>query len=164
MTEEIQLPELPELSDEFTLKVDGESREIVMKFAMLRELARAFPGPSDPQLVFHDQIMFETALSILLAPRTKTGKIDLPEDADWTIDDIDFSEDEAIRLVKWAMEHVLGFFLKKFNQLTKLGETHLKEIETLLSSLPGLKDLASKKASAGPTDFSTLLSDSSTGT
>lgn len=162
MTEETL--KIPELLEEITIKVDGEEREIVMKFALLRELARAFPGPQDPQLVFSDQTMFETALSILLAPRKANGKIDLAEDSEWTIDDLDFHQDDAIRLVKWAMEHVLGFFLKKFSQLTKLGETHVAEIETLLSSLPGLKDLASKKASAGPMDFNTLVSDNSTGT
>lgn len=157
-------PEKIELNDEFTLTVDGEEREVVMKFALLRELARAFPGPSDPQSVFHDEHMFETALTILLVPRDeKTGKVILSENQEWSIDDIDLSPADAINLVKWAMEHVLGFFLQKFNQVMTLGETHAGQIEALLSSLPGLNDLASKRASAGPTDFNTLISEISTG-
>lgn len=158
-------------AEEFELMFDGEKREVVMKFALLRELARQLPGANDTQMVFHDEIMFEQVLVTLLIPRDAKGKPDLPKverdgemvEADWDLDDHDFDHAEAINLVKWAMEHLIGFFLSKLTAVSTLGEQNIGQIETLLSSLPGLKGLASKKASAGPTDFSTPTSEPSTG-
>lgn len=153
----------PELSDEFTLTFDGQLRDIVMHFALLRELARRFPGPQDPQLVFHDELMFEDALICLLIPRDEKGKPTIGADEIWSLDDHEIKPDEAIKLVKWAMEHLIGFFLSKLSTVTTLGEAHQERIEALLSSLPGLKALASKTASAGPTAFRDLVSGASTG-
>jgi hypothetical protein len=162
---EIRMSEvhIPELNQEFTLKIDGEPREVVMKFGLLRELARAFPDPNDPQQVFHSPDLFETALTILLVPRDAKGKPTVGIDDDWSIEELDMDSIEAIGLVKWGMEHLLGFFLQKFRQVTMLGETQVLEIETLLSSLPGLKDSLSKKASVGDTASNTLSSESFTG-
>lgn len=169
MTEASETSILPvELSDEFDIVFDDKLRTITMKFALLRELARLLPGPNDPQLVFHDQNMFEDVLVTLLIPRDERGKPNLPKAADgteqdWSLDDHDFDAKEAVALVKWAMEHVIGFFLSKFTTMTTLGESQLDQIEILLSSLPGLKGLASKKASAGPTASNTPTLDDITG-
>lgn len=171
MTEASEPLNLTAPTDEFELTFDGEPREIVMKFALLRELARQLPGANDTQMVFHDEIMFEQVLVTLLIPRDAKGKPDLPKverdgqmvEADWDLDDHDFDHGEAIRLVKWAMEHLIGFFLSKLTAVSTLGEQNIEQIELLLSSLPGLKGLASKKASAGPTDFNTPSLDGITG-
>lgn len=159
---ETPLPTI-ELPEEFDLVFDGSPRTVVMKFALLRELARMLPGPNDPQQVFHDENMFEDVLVTLLIPRDERGKPVLDEGQDWLLDDHDFSAEEAVALVKWAMEHVIGFFLSKFTTMTTLGETQLAQIETLLSSLPGLKASASMKASAGLTPSSTPSLDDITG-
>ena len=151
---------LPELSDEFTITVNGAEQEVVMKFALLRELTRAFPNPGDPQATFHEPQLFELALTQLLTPRNDKG---VPIDPEWDLDDAEVAPAEAVALVKWAMEHVIRFFLTKLSTMTRLGESNRDQIETLLSSLPGLKDLASKKPSAGPTDLNTLVSAASTG-
>lgn len=151
----------PELEDDFIVSVNGEDREFTMKFALLRELTRAFPNPNDPQMVFQNEDSFETALAILLVERNEKGRPIV--DDNWNLDDYEMAPQDAVNLVKWAMEHVLRFFLTKFTQLPTLGEKSLSQIEALLSSLPGLKASPSTKASAGPMDFSSLISDVSTG-
>lgn len=170
MTDASETPTLSsDLTDEFTLRFDGEEREIVMKFALLRELARLLPGANDTQMVFHDEYLFEQVLISLLIPRNERGKPIVQTDPQngeeivYDLDDHDFDEGAAVRLVKWAMEHLIGFFLNKLTAVTTLGDQNVGQIEALLSSLPGLKALASKKASAGPTDFNSLVSPNSTG-
>jgi hypothetical protein len=159
MTEESKTPDL---ETEITILINGEDREFSMKFALLRELARTFPNETDPQAVFQEQGLFDLALEILMIPRNEVGKVINPEGG-FNLDDFDMSQEEAIRLVKWAMEHVIRFFLIKLSNLMKLGEMSGEQIEALLSSLPGLRDSLSKKPSAGPMDFSTLTSEVSTG-
>lgn len=151
---------LPDLSDEFDIAVNGELQTVVMKFALLRELTRAFPNPGDPQAAFHQPHLFELALTQLLIPRNEKGR---PIDEDWDLDEIEVDPAESIALVKWAMEHVIRFFLIKLGTMTNLGESNRDRIEALLSSLPGLTALASKKASAGPMDANTPNLDASTG-
>lgn len=151
---------LPDLEQSFTIRVNGADFEVEMKFALLRELTRSFPNPGDPQAAFHQPHLFELALTQLLIPRNEKGR---PIDEDWDLDEIEVDPAESIALVKWAMEHVIRFFLIKLGTMTNLGESNRDRIEALLSSLPGLTALASKKASAGPTDLSDLISAASTG-
>lgn len=155
-------PTLPDLSDHFTIEVNGAEREITMKFALLRELTRAFPNPGDPQAIFHQPELFDLAMAILLIDRDERGRT-LETTKDWTLDDVEIAYADAVDLAKWAMEHVIRFFLTKLSTMTRLGEANRDQIEALLSSLPGLKDLASKKPSAGPMDLNDLSSETSTG-
>lgn len=156
--------ETTELSHEFPIVLDGVATEVFMSFGLLRELARLFPNPGDPQACFHDSRLFELALTSILMPRNEKGKPTVADD--WTLDDAGTVKDAEIvtvHLVKWAMEHVIRFFLNKLVTMQSLGEGNKDQIEALLLSLPGLKDLASTKASAGPMDFNTLVSEASTG-
>lgn len=152
---------IPELTDDFDVVIGGNPMTITMKFALLRELSRAFPNPGDPQAAFHQPQLFELALTMLLIPRNEKG---IPLDPDnWTLDEAEIAPADAVALVKWAMEHVIRFFLTKLGTMTHLGESNRDQIEALLSSLPGLTALASKKPSAGPMDLSGLISAASTG-
>lgn len=132
-----------------------------MSFGLLRDLNRAFPNPSDPAQVFHNPNQFETALWVMLVPRSVTGKL-LVEEFD--LDEVAIGSQDAIDLVKWGMEHLMGFMLRKLGQLPTLGEKSVKEMEALVSAFPGLKGLVSTSPSAGPTDTSEADFESSTST
>lgn len=150
---------MSELSDHKTIKANGEDREIFMSFGLLRDLNRAFPNPNDPPQVFHNPHQFEHALWLLLVPRSPTGKL-LVEEFD--LDEQEIDPDEAVSLVRWGVEHLMRFFLKKLGQVPTLGEGSIKEMEALLSAFPGLKGLASTSLFAGPTENSEAGSESST--
>lgn len=152
-----------ELSQEITVKTRNGPRTIIMKFGLLREIARAFPDANSPQMIYQVPELMDTMLDILLVPRTATGRVDLPEDSKWTIDDEDLQPEDALRLVQWGVEHLMSFFLKKFKAMTEIGQTQMGEMEALLSSSPGLRALVSKKQSAGLTDVNTPSSEASTG-
>jgi hypothetical protein len=150
---------MSELAEHHTCKIDDADRETFMSFGLLRDLNRAFPNPQDPAQVFHNPTQFETALWLMLVPRTKTGKL-LVEEFD--LDTVEIDSQAAIVLVKWGMEHLTRFFLRKLSQLATLGENSVKEMEDLLSAYPGLKALASMSLSAGPTASSEAGSESTT--
>lgn len=142
---------MTELLDHVTLKVgqgeDLAEREFFMSFGLLRDLSRAFPNPQDPAEVMRDMNQFETALWLLLVPRSPTGKLMVEE---FDLNEHAMAAVDSIALVKWAMEHLIRFFLLRLNELPTLGEQSVTQIEALLSAFPGLKDSVSKSLSAGP--------------
>lgn len=150
---------MSELLDHMTIRLNGEDREIFMSFGLVRDLNRAFPNPNDPVQVFHNPHQFENALWLLLADRSPTGKL-LAEEFD--LDEQDMDPDDAVALVRWGMEHLMRFFLKKLGQVPTLGEASVAQMEALLSAFPGLKGLASTSVFAGPTESNEAGSESST--
>lgn len=147
------------ISDHYTIKMDGKDKEIFMSFGLLRDLARALPNHNDPMLVFQDPNMFDTVLWLLLIDRSETGKILIDE---FDLDDHILDEEAMVPMVKWAMEHLLSFFLRKLSQLPTLGEASLPQMEALLSAFPGLKASVSKSAFVGATASSEAQSENST--
>ncbi len=135
------MPTPAKLSDTISITVDGETRDIFMSFGLLNELTSIIKDPSLVGAVQLNPELRETFLTAILAKRKKSGKIEEAID----FDDIDISVGDVERVLPWAQEHVLSFFVRSFRNIQTVTERYSAEVTSLTSSLVGSKDSVSKK-------------------
>lgn len=131
------------MQNTFDISINGEAREIFMSFGLLNELTRIVQDPARIGLMAIDPDMREDVLYALLAERKPSGKIlkPLPD-----IDDIEADYLEIERLLAWAMEHTLGFFVRLLQSAATAAEREKTQMVDLVSSLTGSPDSVSKTA------------------
>ena len=147
------------MDDHFTLKVDGEDHEVFMSFGLLRDLSRYVNAPELIISVLADTAMLEDVLEILLAERSKTGTVITP----FKIEDHELEEDGAMDLASWAMDHLISFFLKRFEKMAKVADSNRDRLSSLRSQFPGFGPLAGMTPSAGQPGQGQVSSETSTG-
>jgi len=126
--------------DTITITVNEESRDIFMSFGLLNELTKLVGDPNQTASIMIDVDLRTEVLSLVLAKRKKSGKIEEAVD----MDDIDISIDDVERVLHWTQEHVISFFVRSLKQVMAVTKNHQTEISNLASSMDGLKDSASK--------------------
>lgn len=100
---------MPKLKDSITIRVDGEDREIFMSYGLVNLLAGVAGDPDAAGRFVIDQDMREQVMRILLSERNKAGK--LTGEPLENIEDVELSIADARRLLAWASEHTIDFFL-----------------------------------------------------
>jgi hypothetical protein len=122
------------------IKQDGEDREIFMSYGLLNALSIVVGSPELVPSMSLDDELRDVVLKALLAERKVTGKIVKKVD---DIEDIEISIDDVERLLDWAGEHLMGFFVRRLVKSAKHVENHKGLLEDLKSSMGGLQALAS---------------------
>jgi hypothetical protein len=131
------------MSDKITITYEGKEREIFLSYGLLNELARIVRSPDLAPSITIDEDLREEVLAACLAERKASGKITKPV-AD--IEDIDMSIEDVERLLDWATEGVLSFFVRSLGKMVKQVEQNKDTLVALKSSLDGLQASASATA------------------
>ena len=128
--------------EHITVTVDDKEKELFMSFGLLNELATELGDPARVAAIPIDSELREFTLMAILADRKKSGKI-LKAVEDY--DDIDISIEDAEKILDWAMEHTLGFFVRSLQKVTAATKKHETAIEDLTSYLNGSAASVSNK-------------------
>lgn len=130
------------LSDKITIKIDNEDYELFMSFGLLHKLASLVETPEMvPQMLVVGDLR-EKVLRVLLTKRDRSGKV--IGDPVENIDDVLISRKDAEKVLTWAMEHVLDFFVESLRKIREMSERRGKDLEDLLLSESGSSGSPSK--------------------
>ena len=124
------------IHDKIIIKQDGEDRTILMSFGLLSELTKLAPSVESVALFAVDPDTTRTLRCALLAERKNGGKVVNPISDP---DELDVSVEDTENLIKWAVDHVLGFFVRQ-----------MKMISTATKAVEGQLDLPVVDPTAPP--------------
>lgn len=122
-----------QLKPTITVKVNGNDREFFMPFGLLSAAAKVCKDIDTLGLVLMDAELSDDLLKVVLAERTKTGK--LMKEVD--LDEIEIDPKDATKLMTWAADHVLDFFIAKLETVTSLTKKYEPRVKILQSSQTG---------------------------
>jgi hypothetical protein len=125
------------LRDKLVIKQDGSDRELFMSFGLLNELSRLASNPEAVALFAIDPEIRDAVRKSLLAERKAGGKIISPIDDP---DELNVSIDDTERMLKWAMDHVLGFFVRSMTSVADVTREVEPKLTALASSMNGSND------------------------
>jgi hypothetical protein len=120
--------------DTVTVQVNGEDRELFMSFGILNAIAGAIDNNvENVGLVAINPLLRQAVLEALLSPRNDKGKV-VPEtkfdpDADRV------SIEDVNKVLEWAAESALDFFLSAMETQKKLLEKNADRAKKLNSTL-----------------------------
>lgn len=137
---------MSKLEDVIEVTIGEDTREIFMSYGLLNELSKIAGSPEVIAAVAVDAELRDNMMIAVLAERKKSGKIVTPiED----LDEVEISYQDAEKLLKWALEHTMGFFMRSLENVAEMTESHQEVMAELMSSLDGQLDSASPMPSAG---------------
>lgn len=131
------------MNDKITIAFEGADRDLLMSYGLLNELAKIVGSPEIAPSISIDERLREEVLGACLATRKPSGKVTKKVE---DLDDLDLSIDDVERLLDWATEHVLSFFVRSLGKMVKRVEANRDVLEGLKSSLDGLEASASATA------------------
>lgn len=135
-----------ELSDHFTITVNGEEREIFMSYNLLRELVKICTSIEATIAIAVDEELHDAVVGALLAERSKSGRITQAVD----LLDLELDAEEVMGLIAWAQDHALDFFAKALLRGQAVVQRHEASLEALTSSRGGSPASPPTTPSAGP--------------
>lgn len=131
------------MSNKISIILAGEERELFMSYGLLNELTKLVGSPEVAPSITIDEDLRADVLKACLAERKASGKI-VKELED--VEDIDASIEDIEKLLDWATEHVLSFFVRSLGKMVKQAESNKDVLAGLKSSLDGLQASASATA------------------
>jgi hypothetical protein len=132
-------------TDKLTVTIDGQEHELFMSYGLLDRLTKIIGGSLD---ITTASLEPNTRNETLIACLTKKGRAGVLDKVD--IDNLDIDPEDVVRIVNWATEHVIGFFLKATERTKEMGERIKDKLGSLTHLVDGSKDSASPNPSAGP--------------
>jgi hypothetical protein len=138
---ELEKPDL-----EITVKLNGTDKTIKMVYGLEMDLRRLLPDPTTAmQLVMMDQFTQDYIVRRCLTDNKKmiTDVTELVAE-----DTIDINSEDVERLMLWALEHTLYFFVKRTSAVGALGVRCQASLPILFKS--GSEPSPSTTPSAGP--------------
>lgn len=120
-------------SPRFTIKVDGEDRDIFMSFALVNRLQFLVGDVEGLPLVMIDPTMRDAIMKELLAVRTKSGK--LVDEVD--PETVEVSLSDITNILDWASAHILDFFLAGLERAQALQFRNQARLSNLKSTQAG---------------------------
>jgi hypothetical protein len=130
------------LDDRLTVTIDGEDKEIFMSFGLLSELANITQSAEGVAEMDLNPNVAMLVIDTCLAPRNARGKI---TDKDFTAPQMD--ADTAEKILKFAGEHTLGFFIKGLKRGIDRLESRRSELQAVGRSLNSTPSSPSETAS-----------------
>jgi hypothetical protein len=124
------------VSDKLIIKQDGKDRELFMSFGLLSQLSKIAGTPEQVVLFTVDPDVRDEVRKAVLAKRKGGGKITEPVDDP---DELDISVDDNERLLKWAVDHTLDFFVRSMTIVADVVNDSKDRLTDLASSADGLK-------------------------
>lgn len=104
------------VSDKLVIKQNGADRTLFMSFGLLNELVKNAGSVEAVALFAVDPETSRIIRSAILAERKGGGKIVQPVDDP---DEIDVSVEDTERMLKWAVDHTLGFYVRQMTMVAK---------------------------------------------
>jgi hypothetical protein len=132
--------------------LSGETKELFMSYGLLKSLCGFVGGLERLDVIFMTTEGFDGILYTVFGPRDARGR--LIDDEEFSTDTLDVAPAELERIVGWAQEHVVAFFLGRAKQLAKTGQKTGPELQRLNSLLAGLQNSTSNELPAGPSTAS----------
>lgn len=115
-------------SDNFTIKIGDEERDIKMSFGLLNILCRRAGDLDGAAMINMDQSLREAVITELLSARDEKGKIKSEVDIMF----LDVEPSAVIELLDWAGNHVMDFFLKGLERTKALQDRNMGRIKALM--------------------------------
>jgi hypothetical protein len=139
MDEDFTLPERPDL------KITVGDQVIKMTYGLEMDIRRMLPDPATALAL----IQSDPFTQDYIVRRILTNKKAMITDLDQLIsmDEVDIEPDDADRILSWATEHALYFFVKRTVAMAKLGSRYQQALPKL--STAGSENLVSTTPSAG---------------
>lgn len=135
------LPAKPD--DRLTITYKGQERDLFFSFMRQNMLLKHFPEPTNAFEAMIDPYMAETVLAILL--------VDNPKHIDkFDLDETDVSREDTELVLNWAAEHLIYFFMHKFQLVADKATVLEPLLQALQSSNPGSQGSTSTTPAAGP--------------
>lgn len=123
---------------------DGEEHEVFMAYALLSDLSSIVQSPENIAEILQVPELTDTLVSIVITPRTKTGKISTEDGKLIPLSDLDITDETVFEILTWALDHVMDFLLRKGEMMTKLAQKYHTRGLSLKSSMDGLANSVSK--------------------
>lgn len=124
------------MTDKLSITFEGNDRDLLMSYGLLNELTKIVGSPEIAPQITVNHALREEILKAVLAERKPSGKIvKAIEDAD----DLDLSVEDAERVLDWATEAVLSFFVRSLDKMVRQAAENKDSLEALKSSLDGLQ-------------------------
>lgn len=111
----------------FTISVDGEDREITATYGLVNEMTRVIGTPERLPLIFADHDLRDQFLAVLLAKRSRTGKIEEPFDVNEHV----IEYEDVSELIAWGTQHMLGFTMLSADRSARM----ISEFQTMMTGL-----------------------------
>ena len=141
-------PELPVLPPRPPLTITVGEREIKMTYGLEMDIRRMLPDPvSALKLVQSD---FFTQDYIVRRVMTDVKKTIFDPNELISMDDLEIESEDVERVLGWATEHALYFFMKRALEMSKLGVQYQQALPT--PSTAGSETSPSTTPSAGPSE------------
>lgn len=117
----------------FEIKVNGETRELKMSFALFQELMRVIPDPENIAGI----VLQDFDLREYLVRRVLTGNKRVREDADlFDLFENEVDDDDLDDLVLWVVDHILHFFTTTAEKSKNIGLKYESRMKALTQSAP----------------------------
>jgi hypothetical protein len=131
------------MSDKLPIIFEGAERELFMSYGLLNTLAKMVGSPEVAPQITLDEYLRADVLKACLAERKPTGKVikDIED-----MDDLDVSVEDIEKILDWATENVLSFFVRSLAKMVKRVESNKDVLEGLKSSMDGLQASVSATA------------------
>lgn len=140
------LPKPAKPDEHLTITHKGQSRELFFSFTRQNMLLKHFPEPTNAFEAMIDPHMADTVLAILLVENPK--HIDSFE-----LEEKDVSNADIEKVLNWAAEHLIYFFVSKFQQIAEKAtalEPLMQALEAHRSFTAGSTGSTSTSPVAGP--------------
>lgn len=125
------------MTDKITINyLNGTERELLMSYGLINQLSLIVVSPEVAPSIAVDVGLRNEVLAAVLAERKPTGKV-LKEVED--VDDLGLSIEEIERVIDWATEAILGFFVRSLEKMVKRVEKNQDAFAGLKSSMAGLQ-------------------------
>lgn len=127
------------------ITLNGEPASLFMSFGLLDKVVNLLGQTSSLVTGAIDPLLRGEILKACLKKRGKTGVIV----GEVILDDIEIAAEDALKVIKWASEHAISFFIQAAEQSKALGQKFEEPIQTLQPSTTGSPVSASSTPSAG---------------
>lgn len=125
-----------ELSDTYTVVIDGKEREIKVSYGLLQRVCTRFDNLDTVVHLSNDFVMLSEIMNEFLAERDDKG-VKLEPSRDYTMA---MDMDEGNKFTDWMVAHIIDFFIsrsqalpqtnKQLERLVKILEERAKETAT----------------------------------
>ncbi len=118
------------MDEKITVTVNDEEKTFKMSYALLNRLSQMVGEYENPSAMFVDPDMQEKIILQIIK-----GKKADPENDE--LENYDVSIDDGKRLVEWAGNHVMDFFMSGLQQAEKVGTKYEEQMQNYLPSQTG---------------------------
>lgn len=131
----------PRPNERLSIQYKGEDRELFMSYLRLNQCVRVLGSPQDLPTMMLDPDTIETMLAVALAD----GPL-----KDFELQHDDLTHEAVDAILQWVQDHLVYFFMKRFQQLVEHKQQLEPAAQALKSSLLGSGASTSSAAAAGP--------------